>query len=483
MQNTDRSVMLGTMEMKRLVPKVSIPIMISMLVQALYNVVDSIFVSRFDPNGLTSVSLAFTFQMLMIALSVGMGTGVNSLLSRRLGERRTEEARLGAWNGIVIEVGGSLLFVLMGIFAAGGLMRLVVSDNLQNADSILKNGVDYLSIAMTWSTGVFLAIVFERMLQSTGNTVLSMVTQLVGAVTNIILDPIMIFGLAGFPQMGVAGAAVATVVGQWASAVVGLVLNQRRNPELRLRWKEFRLHAPSVKGIISVGLPGTVMQAIGSVMNIGMNAILSGFALSNAALNVMAIYFKLQSFIFMPVFGLSNGVIAIVGYNYGARNKERIYSCIRVALIWAGVIMLIGMLIFMLFPAQLMSIFESEAEAELTAQMARIGVVALRAISTSFLMAAVGIIFSTVFQAVGMGVYSMFMSLCRQLIVLLPSAWLLSRLTGDVYAVWWSFLIAETVSLVICLLLYRKCDREMISVLRKDGETTDDRALYSGPQR
>ena len=465
MQHADRSAMLGTMDMKRLVPKVSIPIMISMLVQALYNVVDSIFVSRFDPNGLTSVSLAFPFQMLMIALSVGMGTGVNSLLSRKLGARRPEEARRASWNGILIEVAGSLIFVILGVTAAGALMKLVVSDNLQNADTILRTGVDYLSIVMTWSSGVFLAIAFERMLQSTGNTTLSMVTQLVGAVTNIVLDPIMIFGLLGCPRMGVAGAAVATVIGQWASAVVGLILNQKKNPELRLRLKEFAVSLPLIRDIVAVGLPSTVMQAIGSVMNMGMNAILSGFAQSNAALNVMAVYFKLQSFIFMPVFGLSNGIIAIVGYNFGARNRERIYSCIKVALTWAAVIMLVGMLIFMIFPGQLMSIFESEAEPELTAQMSRIGVVAFRAIALSFPMAAVGIILSTVFQAVGKGIYSMVMSICRQLAVLLPSAWLLARLTGDVNAVWWSFLIAETVSLVICLAFYRRCDRKMISVL------------------
>ena len=465
MQHADRSAMLGTMDMKRLVPKVSIPIMISMLVQALYNVVDSIFVSRFDPNGLTSVSLAFPFQMLMIALSVGMGTGVNSLLSRKLGARRPEEARRASWNGILIEVAGSLIFVILGVTAAGALMKLVVSDNLQNADTILRTGVDYLSIVMTWSSGVFLAIAFERMLQSTGNTMLSMVTQLVGAVTNIVLDPIMIFGLLGCPRMGVAGAAVATVIGQWASAVVGLILNQKKNPELCLRLKEFVVSLPLIRDIVAVGLPSTVMQAIGSVMNMGMNAILSGFAQSNAALNVMAVYFKLQSFIFMPVFGLSNGIIAIVGYNFGARNRERIYSCIRVALTWALVIMLVGMLIFMIFPGQLMAIFESDAEPELTAQMTRIGIVAFRAIALSFPMAAVGIILSTVFQAVGKGIYSMVMSICRQLAVLLPSAWLLARLTGDVNAVWWSFLIAETVSLVICLAFYRRCDRKMISVL------------------
>jgi len=457
--------MLGTMEMRRLVPKVSIPIMISMLVQACYNVVDSIFISRYDPHGLTAVSLAFPFQMLMIALGVGMGTGINSLLSRRLGEKRPEEARRAAWNGWMIEMVSSFLFILLGLFAAGSLMRLVVSDNLMNADSIRETGTVYLSIVTTWSIGLFTAVYFERLLQATGNTVLSMITQLTGAVVNIILDPIMIFGLAGVPRMGVAGAAVATVIGQWCSAGMGFFLNQRKNPELRLRLKDFRADGNALRDIAAVGLPSSVMQALGSVMNLGMNAILSGFAQSNAALNVMAVYFKLQSFIFMPVFGLSTGIIAIIGYNFGAKNRERVYSCIKVALAGAIGIMVVGMILFIAFPGQLMSIFESEAEAELTSQMTQIGIVAMRVISLSFPMAAVGIILSTVFQAVGKGVYSLILSICRQLAVLLPVAWLIARLTNDVYAVWWSFLVAESVSLVICLLFYRKCDREMLSVL------------------
>ena len=457
--------MLGTMEMRRLVPKVSIPIMISMLVQACYNVVDSIFISRYDPHGLTAVSLAFPFQMLMFALGVGMGTGINSLLSRRLGEKRPEEARRAAWNGWMIEMVSSFLFILLGLFAAGSLMRLVVSDNLMNADSIRETGTVYLSIVTTWSIGLFTAVYFERLLQATGNTVLSMITQLTGAVVNIILDPIMIFGLAGVPRMGVAGAAVATVIGQWCSAGMGFFLNQRKNPELRLRLKDFRADGNALRDIAAVGLPSSVMQALGSVMNLGMNAILSGFAQSNAALNVMAVYFKLQSFIFMPVFGLSTGIIAIIGYNFGAKNRERVYSCIKVALAGAIGIMVVGMILFIAFPGQLMSIFESEAEAELTSQMTQVGIVARRVISLSFPMAAVGIILSTVFQAVGKGVYSLILSICRQLAVLLPVAWLIARLTNDVYAVWWSFLVAESVSLVICLLFYRKCDREMLSVL------------------
>ena len=465
MQSQDRSRLLGTMPMGRLVPKVSIPIMFSMMIQALYNVVDSIFVSRFDPNGLTAVSLAAPFQMLMIALSTGMGTGINTLLSRRLGEKDPSAARRASWNGMLIEAAGSLLFVLFGLFLYRPVMGLVTSDNLANREGILSMGSDYLFIVTVFSLGLFMAIYFERMLQATGNSVLSMITQLCGAVTNIILDPIMIFGYLGCPQMGVAGAAVATVVGQFVSAGVGFCLNQWRNKELRLSISEFSLHGADLQNILSVGFPSSVMASIGSVMNVGMNGILSGFAQSNAALNVMSVYFKLQSFIFMPVFGLSNGIIAIIAYNYGARIRERVYSCLRVALCWACTIMLIGTLVFLIFPGQLMSIFESEAEAEITAQMTSIGVVAMRIIASNFIFAAVGIILSTVFQAVGKGFYSMTVSICRQLLILLPVAWLIARLTNDVYSVWWCFPIAEFAALILSLLLYRKCNRELISKL------------------
>ena len=465
MQSRERSQLLGTMPMARLVPKVSIPIMFSMLIQALYNVVDSIFVSRFDPNGLTAVSLAAPFQFLMIALSTGMGTGINSLLSRRLGERDPDGARRAAWNGLFIEALGSCLFLLFGLFLARQTMGAVVSENLQNAAGILTMGTEYLTIVTSFSLGLFVAIYFERMLQATGNSVLSMVTQLCGAVTNIILDPIMIFGLIGCPRMGVAGAAIATVAGQFVSAILGFILNQKKNPELRLSLRFFAINRGDLSGIISVGLPSTVMASIGSVMNLGMNAILSGFTQSNAALNVMSVYFKLQSFIFMPVFGLSNGIIAIIAYNYGARIKERIYECLKVALIWACTIMLIGTLIFMIFPGQLMSVFESEAEAEITSQMTSIGTVAMRIISTSFLFAAIGIILSTVFQAVGKGIYSMIISISRQLAVLLPVAWLIAKLTSDVYAVWWCFPIAEIAALILSLFFYRQCNRKMLSAL------------------
>ena len=449
MEKQERSKMLGTMHMGRLVPKVSIPIMISMLVQALYNVVDGIFVARYSADAFTAVSLVFPIQMLMIAVGTGLGVGINSLVSRRLGEGRAEAARDAARNGIFLELCGGLLFCLFGILGARSFMHVFTED--QHLQAL---GGQYLTIVTVFSFGLLLSMVFERLMQSTGNTTLSMTTQLAGAVTNIILDPIMIFTL----DMGVAGAAWATVIGQWVSMSLGLFLNQTRNRELKIHVKGFRPQGGTVREILAVGFPSIIMQAISSVMNVGMNMILLGFG--NTAVNVLGVYFKLQSFIFMPVFGLGNGLVAIVGYNYGARQRERVYAAIKVALTIALGIMGVGLLLFMTVPQLLLSLFESGDAGDLRVM----GQAALRTISLSFLMAAIGIIVTVVFQAVGKGVYSLIMSLCRQLIVLLPAAYLLSR-TGSVSAVWWAFPIAELVSLTICLLLFRKVDREMLKKL------------------
>ena len=465
MQQTERSKMLGDMPMNRLVPKISLPIMCSMIVQALYNVVDSYFVQKFNPNAFTAVSLAYPVQMLMIALSVGMGVGISSLLSRKLGAGQRIEARRTVWNGLLIEAAGSLFFVLLGLFLTPAIMSGLVSDNLQNADVIREMSTSYLSTVTIFSQGLFMAVLFERTLQATGNTVYSMITQLSGALTNIILDPIMIFGLLGFPSMGCTGAAIATVTGQFVSAALGFILNQRKNPELRLKPAEFAVDGSLISGIMKVGAPSTVMQAIGSVMNVGMNGLLSSFDQGNAAVNVLNVYFKLQSFIFMPVFGLGSGLIAIVGYNFGARRSRRVYQAINVAVIWAGSIMLAGMLVFQLLPQWVMSIFDSEAEPEVALQMREMGVVALRTISWAFIPAAIGIVLTNVFQAVGRGMNSMIMSICRQLLVLLPIAYLLKALFGTVDSVWWCFVIAEVFSLFLCLLLFRRCDRDMIRPL------------------
>ena len=501
MQTDERSKMLGSMPMNKMVPKVSVPIMVSMIVQAAYNVVDSIFISRYDPNGLTAVSLAYPFQMLMVALSVGMGTGIASLVSRKLGERKQNEARQAAWNGFLVEAAGWLIFALVGLFLTPALLGLVVNaDTLQNAQGIQRMGETYLSIVTTFSLGLFMAVLMERLLQATGNTVLSMVTQLSGALTNIILDPILIFNA----DMGVRGAAVATVIGQFVSAIVGFVLNQTKNKELQLLFRDFRISPPILTGIMAVGLPSTVMQALGSVMNVGMNAILSGFPdQGNAAVNVLNVYFKLQSFIFMPCFGLGSGLIAIVGYNFGARIRERVYQAIRVALRYAVIIMAVGTLIFQLFPEFLMNVFDSSESVEaveetsgdaltdeallaipekevseeqkaawekaqqrkVASQMRELGPAALKTISLCFVAAAIGIVLSSVFQAIGKGVYSMALSICRQLAVLLPAAIALKAIFGTVSAVWWAFLIAEGVSCVITLFMYRRLKRDVIETL------------------
>lgn len=448
--------MLGAMPMNRLVAKVSIPIMVSMLVQALYNVVDGIFVARYSADALTAVSLAFPIQMLMIAASTGLGVGINSLISRKLGQKCTGEAREAAKNGIFLELCAYALFLLFGLFFARDFFHIFTPDvHLQQMAG------EYLSIVCVWSFGLFLAISFERLLQSTGNSTLSMAAQLTGAVVNIILDPIMIFGLLGFPAMGVAGAALATVIGQSSGMLLGLVLNQTCNHELALRWRGFKPDGRLLRGILAVGFPSIIMQAISSVMNVLMNLIL--IAYGNVAVSVLGVYFKLQSFVFMPVFGLSNGLVAIIAYNFGARKRERVYGAIKVALRWAILIMTLGMLAFLLAPETLLSLFEAGDASQLTA----IGTVALRTICSHFILTAVGITLSTVFQAVGKGFYSLLMSLCRQLIVLLPAAWVLSRL-GGLDAVWWCFPIAEVFSLALCLALYQRVDRRMLKPLQSD---------------
>ena len=367
---------------------------------------------------------------------------------------------------MLIEGTGFLIFCCVGLFFAGACMRMVVSDNLADAGLIREMGTRYLQIVTTFSLGIFGSVLVERMLQSTGNTTLSMITQISGAVTNIVLDPILIFGLLGFPAMGVTGAAVATVIGQHVSTLVGFLLNQKKNPELRLALREFRVDRRILLDILAVGLPSAVMQAIGSVMNVGMNGLLSSFAEGNAAVNVLNVYFKLQSFVFMPVFGLGSGMVAIIGYNFGARLKDRVHSAVKTALLWCLSILAVGLLLFQLVPGALMSLFESgESTSEVTLAMTRLGVVALRTISLHFPFAAVAICLSNCFQAIGRGTYSLIISLCRQLLVLLPSAWLLKQIFGTVDAVWWAFLIAEIFSATLSTVFYRRVDRSIISRL------------------
>ena len=448
MQQQERSKMLGTMPMNKLVPKVAVPIMISMLVQALYNVVDGIFVARYSADAFTAVSLVFPVQMLMIAVSTGLGVGINSLISRRLGEKRGDAALDAAKNGIFLELCGVALFCLFGLFLSKVYMHLFTDDaNLQ------KLGEEYLFIVTVFCLGLFMSVVFERMLQATGNTTLSMATQLLGAIVNIILDPIMIFGLLGCPRMGIAGAAIATVIGQFCGMFLGFILNQTRNHELHLTLHPFfRPHGAVLTDILAVGIPSVVMQAISSVMNVLMNMILLGFG--NVAVNVLGAYFKLQSFVFMPVFGLNNGIVPIIGYNYGARKRDRIYRTLRYGVLYAVCILTVGLLLFEAIPNVLLMAFSPSEN------MLAIGVPALRKIAFHFPIAGFCIVGGSVCQALGKSLYSFFTSVLRQIVALIPAAYLLS-LTGNVGNVWWCFPIAEVVSMLATLFFLRRALRDM----------------------
>lgn len=432
---------MGVMPVGKLLINVSLPMMISMFVQALYNVVDSIFVAQVGDSALAAVSLAFPVQMLMVAVSVGTGVGINSLLSRRLGEKRFDDANKAATNGVFLCVISSVVFALFGLFFATPFFRAFTTD-----ETIVEMGVQYLSICTIFSLGIFVQVAMERILQATGVTIYNMLMQGAGAITNIILDPIMIFGWFGLPAMGVAGAAVATVIGQFVAMGLGIFFNIKKNHEVSMCFKGFKPDGRTIGEIYKVGVPSIIMQAIGSVMNIGINKILIMF--NATAVNVFGVYFKLQSFIFMPVFGLTNGMIPIVGYNYGARKKERIKGTIRYSILFALAIMAVGTFLFQAFPEMFLSLFNASPE------MIRIGTFALRIISLNFLPAAVGIVMSSVFQAVGNGVLSMILSITRQVGVLLPVAYVFAHTIG-LDAVWWAFPISEVVSFIVCLTMYR----------------------------
>lgn len=434
MENIGTENKMGVMPVGKLLIQISLPMMISMLVQALYNVVDSIFVAQISENALTAVSLAFPIQNLMISTSVGTGVGVNALLSRRLGEQNEKGVTDSAINGIFLYAITMIVFMVLGFF----IPRLYFESQTNNAE-IIEYGVTYLEICMIVSVGLYGAILFERLLQSTGRTVLSMISQLAGAVTNIIFDPLLIFGLAGFPKMGIAGAAWATVFGQIVGFVISLTLNLTKNKEIKFKLKGFRPHAKTIGEIYKVGVPSILLGSIGSVLTYLINLILGAFTMTAVA--VYGVYFKLQSFIFMPVFGLNNGIVPIVAYNYGAKRKDRIMRSIKLCAIAAVTIMVAGLLIFELFPRQLLAMFNASEE------MYAIGVPALRRIAIHFPVAAICITLISVFQALGKGLLSMVVSFVRQVIVLLPAAYLLS-LTGDVNNIWWSFIIAEGASAV-----------------------------------
>ena len=445
---------MGTMPIAPLLAGMAVPMMISMLVQALYNVVDSIFVARVSQDALNAVSLAFPLQNLMIAVGGGTGVGMNALLSRSLGEKRQDMADKAANTGIFLFLCSAVIFGVFGVLCSRAFF-LAQTD----IASIVNYGTDYARIVLGLSIGIFSQFCFERILQSTGRTVYSMATQLIGAVINLIMDPILIFGLFGFPRMEVAGAAVATVLGQIVAACIGVAMNLKFNSDIHIRLRSIRWHTETAREIYRVGLPSIIMQSIGSVMTFGLNKILISF--TDTATAVFGAYFKLQSFIFMPVFGLNNGMVPIISYNYGAARLERVKGTFRLTAVTATVIMALGCAAFNLIPGTLLGFFSPSEE------MLSIGTVALRVISLSFLLAGFNIISGSVCQAIGNPVYLLISSICRQLVVLLPAAWLLSR-TGRLELVWFSFPIAEVVALVLSIAFFR---RTMKDVEAKIGQT------------
>ena len=439
---------MGTMDVNPLLIKLSIPMMISMLVQALYNVVDSIFVARVSENALTAVSLAFSLQNLMFAVGIGTGVGVNALLSKSLGEKNQYRANKTAENGLFLALCSYLVFLVLGLTVVRPYFYAQTAD----AD-IAEQGIRYLTICCVLSLGMFMQVMNEKLLAATSRTTLSMISQLVGAIVNIILDPIFIFGYCGEALSGTTGAALATVIGQFCGAGVSFYLNLRKNPDIQLDFKGFRPSAEAIKRIYVVGLPSIAMQCVGSLMTFGMNLILMAF--SSTAVAVFGVYFKLQSFVFMPIFGLNNGMVPIISYNYGARRPERVKKTIRLAVCYAEGIMVLGFCIFEFFPGQVLGLF-SASQAMLT-----IGIPAMRIICLHFLLAGTSIVLSSVFQALGNGLFSLIVSVCRQLFVLLPAAWLLAQ-TGSVNNVWWAFLIAEIVSVLMSLAFYAHINKTII---------------------
>lgn len=444
---------MGTMPIRKLLVSMSLPMMASMLVQALYNIVDSIFVARVSEDALTAVSISFPIQNLMIAIGVGIGVGVNALLSKSLGEGRKEHAKRVALQGVFIELLVCAAFVLVGFFA----MDLFFRGQTEDA-AIIALGKEYLSICCIFSFGLFAQLIFERLLQATGRTMLSMITQCIGAVINLIFDPILIFGVEalGIPAMGIAGAAIATVFGQIVGGLSAIYLNVRLNKELDFSLRGFRVDGKVCGSILYIGVPSAIMGSIGSFMTYGVNKILFAFGeIGKTAAAVFGIYFKLQSFVFMPVFGLNNGMVPIISFNYGAKKPDRILQTIRLAILYAVTIMAIGTAVVQLIPDKLLLLFDASE------QMLGIGVPALRTISLCFIFAGFTIVCSSVFQALGNSIFSMLMSVTRQLAVLLPAAYILAHTLG-LNAVWYAFPIAELVCLLVAAFMLRSTYRKVI---------------------
>lgn len=442
---------MGSTPMLRLILSMSLPTMFSMIIQAMYNIVDSVFVSSLGQDALTALSLAYPLQLMTISVAVGTGVGINSFISRRLGEKNQELANNGAANGIFISIISWLVFLLVGIFLTVPFFKL-----FNPTPGVMKYGVDYTSIILIFSVGVMVEIAIEKVLQATGNMIFPMIFQLIGAVTNIVLDPLFIFGIGPFPRMEVAGAAVATVIGQILAMLFAIYIFFFKKHAVQVHVRNFKPSLKIIKNIYAVGFPSIIMQSISSVLVVGLNAILMGF--SEAAVSVHGIYYKMQSFVFMPVFGLNQGLMPIMGYNFGAKNKDRLHSAIRYGCIIAAFIMLCGTVIFWVFPAQILSLFNANDD------ILNMGIKAMRFISLSFLPAAIDIIFSTTFQAVGKGFSSMILSLLRQLVFILPAAFVLSNF--GVNAVWFAYPIAEVGALIVAIFLYTRINKKVFSKLQ-----------------
>lgn len=445
---------MGVMPVGKLLVNMALPMIISMLVQALYNIVDSVYVSQVSESAVTALSLAFPVQNMQIGFAVGVGVGVNALLSQSLGRKDQESVNWAAGQGVFLALVATALFMLFGFFGVRPYytMQSTVAETVEG-------GIAYTSICCIFTVGIFIQVLCERLLQSTGRAMQTMILQGTGAIINIILDPVFIHGWWGMPRMGVAGAAVATVIGQCTGAVLGIYLNLRHNPEVQLHVKFMKPNWKVIAPILEVGIPSVVMNGIGSVMNFGMNQILQGF--NEVATGVFGIYYKLQSLFFMPLFGINNATISILAYNYGARKPKRIVHTLKLATAVAVCIMLVGLAVFLLFPQALLGIFNP------TEEFLAIGVKALRILCLPFPVAAICISLGASFQALGKGSYSTVVSLCRQLIVLLPVAYLLS-LTGSVDNVWWSFPIAEVMSALVTGLLFAKLYRQKVKPLFAD---------------
>ena len=433
---------MGTMPIPKLLFTMSLPLILSMLVQALYNIVDSVFVAQINENALTAVSLAFPIQNLMISVASGTGVGVNALLSKSLGEKEMDKVHKAANNGVLLAICSYLVFAVIGLVGSRAFFATQTTD-----PEILEYGVQYMTVVCVCSFGLFMQICMERLLQSTGMTLYNMISQGTGAIVNIILDPVFIFGIGFVPKMGVAGAAIGTVIGQFCGMCIGIYCNLKKNKEIQFSFKRMRFDGETVKEIYTVGVPSILMMSIGSIMTYGMNKILLGFSSTAAA--VFGVYFKLQSFFFMPVFGLNNSLVPIIAYNYGARNKARIMRTVKLGCGAAVTILVLGAIVFQTMPATLLRMFNASED------MISIGVTALRIISLSFLLAGFCIVIGSVFQALGNGMYSLITSVCRQLLVLLPVAYIFAHAFG-LHAVWWSYPVAELASLAASVYLLKR---------------------------